>query len=112
MKRILLYLAMCCATILQMSCGGNVQDANIAQIPIIVEETSKVPKINYLDSSFIANAAITLIDYMPNKTFGDSCRKAFVSEYYVLLAEVWPLFRDEISNFSLKGLKSCRAFSS
>ena len=47
MKRILLYLAMCCATILQMSCGGNVQDANIAQIPIIVEETSKVPKINY-----------------------------------------------------------------
>lgn len=101
MKRILFYLAMYSVAVLLVSCGGDVQNGNVVPTMEIVEETPKMPEIDYLDSSVIANAAITLIDYMPNKTFDDSCRKAFVPEYYILLAEVWPLFRDEISNFSL-----------
>ena len=90
--------------VLLVSCGGDVQNGNVVPTMEIVEETPKMPEIDYLDSSVIANAAITLIDYMPNKTFDDSCRKAFVPEYYILLAEVWPLFRDEISQFSLESI--------
>lgn len=86
---------------LQMSCESKVRNNNDIASSEMLEETSKVPEIDYFDSVVIADAAIWLIDYMPNKSFDDSCSKAFVPEFYDLLVEAWPLFRDEINYFSL-----------